>query len=386
MKIAHFSWESLHSIAIGGVAAAVTELAAAQARKGHEVHVFTRPAPGQPYFEEIHGVRYHRCPHQLHPNLIDEMGNMSRSLVHHFFETEKIIGGFDICHFHDWHVVDALHDIKNAGRRCVFTLHSTEYGRCGNNHFNGRSDIIKGKEGYGAHKADRVIACSFAMKGEIEWLYGVPHWKTKMVRNGISAHQYNGWLDPAEIKARYQIGPLDPTVLFVGRMYSQKGPDLLVEAIRSVLNDKGNAKFVFAGDGPMKNDLQNRANQLGVGHAARFLGYVDEGVKRALLKSCDCVVLPSRNEPFGIVALEAWASGKPVVALHGTGTSELIWEGVTGLKAYHNPESIAWAVKNLFHDHERARWMGRNGRHGAETEYSWDKVAGDMLGVYGELF
>src|SRR5271154_2929483 len=88
MRIAMLSWESLHSIAVGGVAAHVTELAAALERKGHEIHVFTRRAHGQAYYERVHGVHYHRCPMPLNPNFVDEVIGMCRSFAHHFAGVE----------------------------------------------------------------------------------------------------------------------------------------------------------------------------------------------------------------------------------------------------------------------------------------------------------
>jgi len=68
MRIAQLAWESLHSIAVGGVAVHVTELAAALQRRGHEVHVFVRIGTGQSTYQLIDGVHYHRCPIDLHPD------------------------------------------------------------------------------------------------------------------------------------------------------------------------------------------------------------------------------------------------------------------------------------------------------------------------------
>ncbi|MFH1847838.1 MAG: glycosyltransferase, partial [Candidatus Omnitrophota bacterium] len=82
MRIALFTWESMHSIAVGGVAVHVTELACALERKGHEVHVFTRVGKqGQLWYEMIHGVHYHRCPYQQSQDFIEDVNNMCRSFV-----------------------------------------------------------------------------------------------------------------------------------------------------------------------------------------------------------------------------------------------------------------------------------------------------------------
>src|SRR2546426_11463482 len=102
MRIALLAWESLHSIPVGGVAAHVTELAAALERKGHEIHVFTRMGPGKPHYQRIDGVHYHRCPFQLNPDFVEEVNNMCRSFENHVCQTENSIG-----QFHLWPTYDS---------------------------------------------------------------------------------------------------------------------------------------------------------------------------------------------------------------------------------------------------------------------------------------
>ena len=377
MKIAMFSWEALHSHAVGGIAAHVTELAAALERRGHEVHVFTRPGYGSGGISRIDGVWYHYCPHNLSHSFVDEIQEMCRSFIWHFFQTENYIGRFDVIHAHDWLASNAMVWIKQArwDHRAVLTMHSTEYGRCGNNFWGGASARIRDHERHGTYCADRVIAVSGALKGELMWMYNLPDWKCWAIHNGVAVRKFDGFIDPGGVKRRYGIGPVDPTVLFCGRLCMQKGPDLLLEAVPGLLRYYHNAKFVFAGDGHMRGDLERRAHQLGVAHATRFLGYHNGSNLIDLYRACDAVCLPSRNEPFGISALEGWAAGKPVVASQNGGPSEFIWHNITGLKVYATPESVGWGLGTLFTNFEWARWMGVNGRRAAETVFSWDNIA-----------
>lgn len=387
MRIGLFSWESLHSISVGGMSVAVTELAAALERKGNEVHVFTRIGPNQKIYEVVHGVHYHRCPFATNNDLIQEMNNMCKSMAHYFFETENVSGSFDIIHGHDWHVVNALDEIKKArNKKIIFTLHSNQFGRDGNVFHDGPAKTIGNIEWYGTYIADRVIVCSHAMKEETKWLHRVPEEKIRVIPNGIWAKNFDGFIDPwKDAKRKYGIGALDPLILFVGRMTHQKGPDLLLEAIPDVLKDYSQAKFVFVGDGYMRSQLENKARELDLTHAVRFTGYISDEEKANLMKASECVVVPSRNEPFGIVVLEAWSCGKPVISTHGTGAGELIWHEVTGLKVYRNQNSIAWGIKYILSNLEKARWMGRNGRFAAENVFTWDKIAEQTLAVYKEL-
>ena len=93
MRIAMLSWESLHSIAVGGVAAHVTELAAALERKGHErPRLHPHWAAASAHYDRIHGVHYHRCPMHLLPDFVDEVNGMCTSFAHHFAGVEEPVG------------------------------------------------------------------------------------------------------------------------------------------------------------------------------------------------------------------------------------------------------------------------------------------------------
>jgi glycosyltransferase involved in cell wall biosynthesis len=383
MRIALFSWESLHSIAVGGVAAHVTELAAALQRRGNDVHVFTRMGHGQTHDAVIDGVHYHRCPFDLNPHFIAEMNHMCRSFAYHFFQTEDISGTFDLIHGHDWMTANALAEIRNARtKRTVFTLHSTEYGRCGNIFYEGQSRDIRNLEWYSGFVADKIITTSETIKKEAKGIYNFEDRKIAMIPNGVSLQKFAGSIDPWSVKKWHNVGVWDPVCLFVGRMVVQKGADLLLEAIPSVLAEFPHAKFFFIGDGYMRRGLEHRAWQLGVQHACRFLGYVLESDLVNFYRACDMVCIPSRNEPFGIVALEAWAAGKPIVVTHNG--FDYVRHDVNGLKVYDNPNSIAWGIKNLLSDLGKARWMGAKGRRTAEG-FSWDNIARMTMGVYEEI-
>jgi glycosyltransferase involved in cell wall biosynthesis len=187
-----------------------------------------------------------------------------------------------------------------------------------------------------------------------------------------------------DVKERYGLGRMDPTVLFCGRMVWQKGPDILMEAVPPLLGYYPHAKFVFVGDGDMRWGLEERARQLGVAHATRFLGHRNGVELIELFKSCDAVCVPSRNEPFGIVVLEAWAAGKPVVATRNGGPHEFVRHGIDGYTIYDNPDSVGWGLGTLFMDFERARQMGRNGRVAVEQRFDWEKIGRRTTDIYSE--
>src|SRR5438045_7986486 len=123
----------------------------------------------------------------------------------------------------------------------------------------------------------------------MQWLYYLPDHKPIRIYFGVNAEVWDYTVDGGDVKRRYAIGPLDPTVLFVGRMVVQKGPDILVRTMPSVLRYYPHTKFVFVGDGHMKNEVCSLAHQLGVAHALRMLGDRRGRELHDLFKACDVV-------------------------------------------------------------------------------------------------
>ena len=383
MRVALFSWESLRSVAVGGVAAHVSELARHLVAQGHDAHVFTRSAGGRAADEKSDGVRYHHCAFDRSPDLVEDTDSMCRSFVDRWHEVEDRAGRFDVLHAHDWLTAKTLAWSRNGvPRRRVFTLHSTEFGRCGNRHCDGRSSAIREREWEGTYHCDRMIAVSGHLRDEARAIYGIPAEKTHVVYNGVDVKRFDVAVDPGEVKRRYGMGPMDPTVLFCGRMAWQKGPDILLEAVPPLLGYYPHAKFVFAGDGDMRWGLEERARAMGVDHAVRFLGHKSGRELVEIYKSCDVVCVPSRNEPFGIVILEAWAAGKPVVATRNGGPSEFIRHGVDGFTIDDNKDSVGWGLGTMFADFDNARRMGCNGRKAVEKSFDWRRIASEVSHLY----
>ncbi|OII75565.1 LPS glycosyltransferase [Cryptosporidium ubiquitum] len=395
LRIAMFSWESLHTHLVGGVSPHVSELSASLVRLGHEVHLFTR-ATTSAYVIKVHdGVLYHECPFQLNSDFVTEITNMCNSFVYYMQRWEdgltkvpdypmlkNVKNGyrFNICHCHDWlaaPVLTSLRRIGNNNRTTIFTVHSTEYGRCGNQSFGGQSSRIADIEREGCHTADRLICVSGVLAEEVCRLFGVNRNKIKVIYNGIHCRTFDRVVmnDAGEVKRQYGIGPLEPTFLCVARMALQKGVDLLIEAVPSILKYRNDTKFIIVGDGHQKDEIVRRSHQLGIYNSVRFVGKkLGDDVIR-LYKACDAVVVPSRNEPFGIVVLEGWTAGKPVVATTSGGPRDFLTPNVDGYLVEPCKDSIAWGCCEILKNFDHSRWMGSRGRVKAAYSFSWDSIA-----------
>lgn len=384
MRIAMLSWESLHSIAVGGLAAHVSNLAAALQRNGHDVHVFTRTGPAQAPCERLDGVHYHRCSFESPPDFMGQIEQMNHALFSRLLSVEgQAQTPFDIVHAHDWLCVRALVRARNElDRASVLTMHSTEYGRSGNQHWDGPSARIRDIEWEGTYVAQRVICVSRALAREVRELYGTPPDKISAIYNGVDVRSFDGCVDAGAVKRQYGIADQAPTVLFAGRMTSQKGPDLLLKAIPRVLHAKRDATVVFAGDGDMRAALEQGARWAGLTSATRFVGHKSGQDLVNLFRSADVVCVPSRNEPFGIVVLEAWSARKAVVATRNGGPGEFVRHEHNGLTVRPEADAIGWGLRVALHDAKHARRLGQNGRREAESRFSWDRIARETVRVY----
>jgi glycosyltransferase involved in cell wall biosynthesis len=383
MRIGIFSWESLYSIKVGGVAPCITELSEALARRGHEVHILTRRGEFDA-FDKINGVHYQRVDFDDSGDIVAQMDNMSNAMYDLFGEIQKIFGRFDVVHCHDWHPIPALNRIKkDYGLPYILTMHSTEWGRNGNHFGDGISKDISHREWLGAYESSKIIVTTRLMMDELMRIFSIPKSKISIIPNGIVVGKMRRSLDAGRVKEKYGIHPLAPVVLFCGRMSIQKGPDLLVEAVPQILKNRPDMKFVFIGKGDMKSQCEQRVRELNVGYACRFVGYTSASTKEELMNACDLICIPSRNEPFGVVVLEAWEVCKPVVA---TEAVSIIRNFEDGLLAYIQPESIAWCINSLIKHPEEMKKLAIAGSRRLEIEFDWDKIARKTEETYANAY
>jgi glycosyltransferase involved in cell wall biosynthesis len=383
LRIALFAWDSLDSIFVGGAGVHVSELARALAVLGHEVHLFTRRAVSQDNYQHVDGIFLHRCDFEADSDFAREAWNMCRSFEHRYLTMRASVGEFDIVHAHDWLTAEVLSMVRHqSSARLILTMHSTEYGRCGNAIHSGRSEVVRHREWQGIFVAERVVCVSGALRDEIVWHYSAPRDKCRVIYNGIRPESFDFACNPGEIKSSMGIHPMAPVVLFAGRVVYQKGVDILIDAIPYVLKHVPTAMFVIAGDGEMRWDLEHATKIRGLDHNIRWLGKVPREPLRVFVKSCDAVCVPSRNEPFGIVILEAWSAAKPVVATVIGGPGEFVAHDRTGFSIYPNSDSVAWGIGHIFANFDHARWMGKNGRREVEKRFTWDVIARQTVEMY----
>jgi glycosyltransferase involved in cell wall biosynthesis len=188
------------------------------------------------------------------------------------------------------------------------------------------------------------------------------------------AEQFSTPLDPAEVKARYQVGPVDPTIVYVGDLDERYGAELLIRAMPAVLKNHPQARLVLAGGGPHYWRLRVFTRYMLLEHAVRLPGPIEGQEVRELIQAADVVVVPSREPTPWWPFLAAWAARRPVVATHNAAPGLLEHEQNSVL-TYPSENSLVWGIERVLYDPELGRTLGQKGNEQLEERFGWSRVA-----------
>lgn len=375
MRAVMLSWEFPPRI-VGGLARHIEGLSAELADRGHEVHVITLDFPGSPSLEQNGSLYIHRVPVELPAPTFHTWV----LLFNHFFE--KKVGQIaheygvpDLVHAHDWLTVPAGVASKHLLRRpYVMTFHSTEAVRSAGS-TSMESNLVRGLEWWGSFEASRIITVSRWMKDHVTELFKLPSEKVDVIPNGVDFSKFQGEPDMPVNRVKWVSNPHDFLVTAVGRMTSQKGFDTLLRAFPQILRSVPTARLLMIGDGYMKSELEGLAREEGVADSVMFSGFINDEQLVGALKSSSVVVVPSRFEPFGIIALEAMAAGVPIVVSNVGGLAEIVEDNVDGLEVEpENPQAIADAVVRVLSEPTLAQGLVTHSREKVKR-YGWGRAA-----------
>jgi glycogen(starch) synthase len=362
---------------VGGLGRHVASISRALHERGVHVTVLTRRGAGRPEIWDDGGVRVISAKaYDLHPpDFPTWAAEFNVSLLE---EVLRMLSPdeFDIIHAHDWIVAYASRALKHAWNLpLVATIHATECGRQKGLH-NPVQAHISETEWWLCYEAWRVIACSDYMRREICQTFSVPDDKVRVIPNGISPSWFEVERNPQK----------DPLVLYVGRLVPEKGAHVLVEAMSDIALEFPSVKLVVAGSGPMEGDLRRRIWESGLGRVVDLPGHLGDEALKDLYARAWVACFPSSYEPFGIVALEAMATGVPCVVGDAGGLQEIIDHGVTGMKVIpDDPVSLGETIKVLLRDTGLRLRLASRAKAVAKRNYSWDDIARSSEKVYEEV-
>jgi glycogen synthase len=389
IRLLILSWEYPPLIE-GGLARHVRKLAEGLVERGVEVHVLTRGGEESPSEEHAGGVAIHRIVEPKRPTDLGEFVAWVERMNSDMLAAGVELGdrfSFDLVHGHDWLVANACDHLSRRFRApLVTTIHATEHGRHQGWVDKHPQSYIHGVERWITNRSDRVIACSFYMREQVADIFGVEEEKVSVIPNGIDPRDLQPQ-DPAELR-RLRLGFAQPgqkLVLLVGRLVYEKGFQLALEAMPEVIERVPGTRFVVAGSGTHELELRRQADDLGLMEQGTFLGWIGDDVLHSLYPIADICVVPSIYEPFGLVALEAMASGCPCIVADTGGLREVVPHEEAGLRfRARDPEALAEMAVRVLDDERLGKRLVSEGLEHIRR-FDWADVAERTVAVYDEL-
>ncbi len=221
------------------------------------------------------------------------------------------------------------------------------------------------------------------MRAEVAHLFEVSAERIAVLHNGIEPRRWRvRQADVAEARQRHSPDGR-PLLLFFGRLEWEKGVQDLIAGLARVRRSHPGTRLVVAGTGSHAAWLADQARKHRVRRAVDFVGHLSDRHLTAVLAAADAVVLPSRYEPFGIVALEAAAAGTPLVASTAGGLGEVVVDGHTGLSfAPGDVTGLAAAVRAVLDDPAGAARRARAAKSRLAVDFDWSRIASATAEVY----
>lgn len=394
MRILIVSWE-YPPVVVGGLGRHVHHLATELAALGHDIVVLTRRPTGTDALSHpttdlrVDGVRIIAVAED--PPEFDfgrDMMAWTLAMGHSFIRAGlKALAGErssaspepwipEVVHAHDWLVAHpAITLAEYFDAPLVSTIHATEAGRHSGWVSGPTNRQVHSVEWWLATESDSLITCSASMRDEVTRLFGPEIPDVSVIHNGIDIQTWPfaprvGNRAPAEL-------------LYAGRLEYEKGVQDLLAALPRIRRTHPGTTVTIAGTGTQEEWLREEARRHRVTKAIRFIGHLDHDGLVEAMHRCSAIVLPSRYEPFGIVALEAAATGAPLVVSTAGGLAEIVTDQVTGLSfAPADVAGLAAAVRATLSDPDSAQQRARAARARLTEDFSWREVAERTAGVH----
>jgi glycogen(starch) synthase len=386
-RVLILSWE-YPPIVEGGLARHVRKLSEQLVVAGVEVDVVTRGGGRLSESEERHGVTVHRVREPDFPKddldaFIAWVEHMNADMLATALD---LAGSFDLVHSHDWLVADAGKALaRRFGVPWLVTVHATEYGRHQGWVDKHPQSHIHAVERRMVRSADRVITCSHYMRGHVGDVFGVPAGRVTAIPNGIDPTDLQPVEDLPRLRAQFA-APDEKLVLMVGRLVYEKGFHLALDAMPRLIERLGGVRFLVAGSGTAESELKDQAARLGLMDHGSFVGWTGDDVLHSLYRVADLCVVPSLYEPFGLVALEAMASGCPCIVAATGGLREVVPGGRrVGLRfRARDSRALARMAEQLLSDDAlRDRLVAEAGEW--VLRFDWADVARQTAELYADL-
>ena len=392
-RVLQLSWE-YPPVIEGGLARHVRKLAEALARQGVVVDVLTRGTGnrselGHAGVGEVGGVTVHRVPQPSWPRDLDRFVAWVERMNDDMLAAGEALAeehSYDLVHGHDWLVAYASAALADRlGVPYMTTIHATEHGRHQGWVQDPPQSHIHSVEQWMTRRANAAVVCSYYMRGHVADIFDIDEGRIAVIPNGVDPDELRPVGDLQALRREFA-APQEKLVLLVGRLVYEKGFQLALDALPSVIDQVGNVRFVVAGSGTYESELKAQARRLGLSAHGSFLGWIGDDALHSLYRIADLCVVPSIYEPFGLVALEAMASGCPCIVADTGGLRDVVPSGErVGLRFNGgDAEHLGVMIERLLVGGAlRERLVAEASEY--VLRFDWDDIAQRTCGIYGEL-
>ena len=359
----------------GGSGAVATELGIALAARGHEVHFITYQQPFRlPSF--LPRIYFHEVDVGRYPLFEYPPYDLALAVRMHEVVTTHAL---DLLHVHyaiphatsAWIAREMLRE-RGSDVKVITTLHGTDITIVGQDP--SFHPITK----FSIEKSDRITAVSEFLRKETFHAFGCTACDVEVIYNFIDPDIYDRTKYPPLLREQLDGGRR--VVMHVSNFRPVKRVRDIVQ-IFSQVRESVPSVLVMVGDGPDRVDAEAEARTLGIDRDVHFLGKLE--AVAPLLAGADLFLLPSQSESFGLSALEALASGVPVVGSRSGGLVEVVKEGVTGaLREVGDVDAMAAAAIDILSDRDRWQAMSRDATADARARFSRDDIVRQYEALY----
>ncbi|WP_456367964.1 glycosyltransferase family 4 protein [Thermococcus sp.] len=357
---------------LGGVAVHMHDLAVHLRERGHDVSILTNNGEtGKEEELREAGIELVKVPGKVLPRAYLNVSVFAQGYRSLF----PLVKGYDVVHGHHAFTplsLKAVAAAREMGSGAIITTHSINYEN---------SNVLKvlSKLSYPYYKhylryPHRIIAVSAAARDFIKGLTKVP---VRVVPNGIDMKRFDIPVEKEDAKKLLNLK--GKVVLYVGRLEPRKGVGILINAMKHV-----DATLLVVGKGSMLPILRNKVRLMGISNRVKFLGPIGYSILPLYYRASDVFVLPSLSEAFGIVLLEAMASGTPVVGTRVGGIPEII-EKCGLLVPPRNVNELAKAINFVLEETKVSEKLGRMGKERVKRLYDWKVVVRSIEDVYKDV-
>jgi glycosyltransferase involved in cell wall biosynthesis len=348
-----------------GIERFIINVSNALARKGHEITIITGRCPDSPtrgWIDprvRIHEIRHHNW----------HKASFIPGFMHDFLTNDYDIVNLTIARA-EGYAAGLAYKLKRFRYNIVFQYPFDNHEK----HF------IAFKRFGTANHADELISASAYIARGVKFCFGRP---SKMVPNGVDPSLFRkDSLRRSETRKELGIPEDAPVLITVSALQGRKGVEKVLDVVGHLKRSMPDIRYIVCGDGNIKDReaFHAKVEVLGIAPNVHFMG--NQTDVSGFYNAADLFVFLPEFEGFGIVALEAMASGLPLVVSQGSAFPEILADGGGVMVDPDAPAEIAGTIHTLLQDSERRSMMGATGRATVEKRYSWDAVAMQLEAIF----